>query len=73
MIIGNASNKKVKAKAICEDQTAFIAVFTRHEPLMMSAAAKIDQQNIFFENMQLSTKFILFLEFVLLASDYFQL
>ena len=37
MIIGNASNNKVKAKAICENQTMFIAVFTRHgSSLMMS-------------------------------------
>ena len=55
MIIGNASNNKVKAKAICENQTVFIAVSTRQRSLMMSAVAKIDQQNIFFENMQLST------------------
>ena len=61
IIIGNASNNKVKAKAICENQTVFIAVFTRHGSLMMSAVAKIHQQNIFFENMQLSTKLILFL------------
>ena len=72
IMIGNASNNKVKAKAICENQTVFIAVFTRHGSLMMSAVAKIDQQNIFFENMQLSTKLVLFLEFVLLASDYSQ-
>ena len=72
IIIGNASNNKVKAKAICENQTVFIAVFTRHVSSMMSAVAKIDQQNIFFESMQLSIKFILFLEFVLLASNYSQ-
>ena len=73
IIIGNASNNKVKAKVFCENRTVFIAVFTRHGQLMMSVAAKIDQQNIFFESMQLSIKFILFLEFVLLASDYSQL
>ena len=73
IIIGNAFNNKVKAKAICENQTVFIAVFTRHGSLIMSAVAKIDQQNIFFENMQLSTKLMLFLEFVLQASDYSQL
>ena len=73
IITGNASNIKVKTKAICENPTMFIAVCTRHGSLMMNAVAKIDQQNIFFENMQLSTMFILFLEFVLLASHYSQL
>ena len=70
MIIGNLSSNKFKAKAICEDQTVYNAVFTRHGSLMMSAVTKIDQQNIFFENMQLPTKFIL-LEFDLLAIDYY--
>ena len=73
IITGNASNIKVKTKAICENPTMFIAVCTRHGSLMMNAVGKIDQQNIFSENMQLSTMFILFLEFVLLASHYSQL
>ena len=72
MIIGNVSSTKVKEKTICDDQTVFFAVFTRHNSLIMSAIAKIDQQNIFFKNMQLLTKFILS-EFGLLASAFFQM